>query len=94
MIAFLKARKRVPAMSSAAVAMRTVPRTIAREYPYSRNEYIMRDVSPSDTRLLVRTLMKSERRLVILPRFILPLMSETTSQRIARRMKKGVCDGR
>lgn len=44
--------------------------------------------------LLLKTLTKSVVKLMILPRCILPLTSETMIHITARPMKNGVCDGR
>jgi hypothetical protein len=44
--------------------------------------------------LLLKTLVKSEVKLMILPRCIFPLTSETTIHIKASPAKNGVCDGR
>src|ERR1035437_8230086 len=56
--------------------------------------YIARAVIEIAIILLVRTLVKSVVKLMILPRCIFPLTSETTIHIRARPRKNGVCDGR
>ena len=64
------------------------------EYSIALILYIARAVIETAIILLVRTLVKSVVKLMILPQFIFPLTSETMIHIRARPMKNGVCDGR
>jgi hypothetical protein len=82
-----------PTSSSRNVATIAVPRTIVLEKYRSRNAYIKRAVIESAIRLLPRTLLKRDEKLMILPRCILPLISETISHINARLTKNILCEG-
>jgi hypothetical protein len=55
---------------------------------------MIRAVIEIEIRLLTKTLLNSEEKLMIFPRCILPFMRETNNQITARRTKKRLCEGR